>query len=316
MASRSNIHFQRGVSLFDFQLQYGTENQCREHLSQLKWPKGYRCPRCNHRRYYFIGSRSLYQCRKCRHQASLLAGTIFSSTKLPLTTWFLAIYLVSQSKEGTSSLKLRRFLGISQTAAMRIKHKLQLVMKRADDSRPLRDFVQIDDVYWGGKRPGGKRGRGAEGKTPFVAALQRNTKGHPIFIRFSRVDSFSASEMLRWGNKHLKPNTILVSDGLACFKSFRHIGHFHYSVKTTGRYNSPNFTVFNWLNTIIGNVKNKVVGTYHGINHRHLSRYLAEFCFRFNRRFDLRRLLDSLIHYSTKIGPIPERQLRLAEDWW
>ncbi len=265
MTSRSDIHFQRGVSLFDFQLQFGSENQCRKHLFQLKWPKGYSCPKCDNRQYYFTQSRNLYQCRNCRHQASLLAGTIFSSTKLPLTTWFLAIYLVSQSKEGCSALKLRRFLGISQTASMRLKHKLQMVMKLADDKRPLRGFVQIDDVYWGGKRPGGKRGRGAEGKTPFVAALQRDPKGHPTFIRFSRVESFSSSEMLRWGQKHLKPSTIVVSDGLACFKSFQDIGHFHYSVITSGRYNSPDFMVFDWLNTIIGNMKNKIKGTYHGI---------------------------------------------------
>ncbi len=134
MARRSDIHFQQGVSLFDFQLQFGSENQCRD----------------------------------CRHQASLLTGAIFSSTKLPLTTWFLATYLVSQSKGDCSSLKLRRFIGICQTAAMRLKHKLQVVMKLADDKRPLRGYVQI---YWGGKRPGSKRGRGAEGKTPFVAAL-------------------------------------------------------------------------------------------------------------------------------------------------
>jgi len=316
MASRSDIHFQPGVSLIEFQCQYGTEEQCREHLFSLKWPKGYRCPKCGHNLCYFIESRSLYQCRACRHQASLLANTIFSSTKLPLTTWFLAIYLVSQSKEGFASLKLRRFLGISQTAAMRIKHKLQMVMKKADDRRPLRGFVQIDDVYWGGKRPGGKRGRGAEGKTPFIAALQRNDKGHPIFIRFSRVGSFNSSEMLRWGQKHLKPSTLVISDGLACFKSLKNIGHFHISAITTGRYNSPDFTLFDWLNTVIGNVKNKIIGTYHGMDHRHLPRYLGEFCFRFNRRFKLDRLLSSLIYYSSQIGPIPERQLRLAEDWW
>lgn len=316
MAKRSDIHFQPGVSLIEFQCQYGTELQCREHLFQLKWPKGYLCPKCGHKHYYFIASRVLYQCRSCRHQASLLAGTIFSSTKLPLTIWFLAIYFISQSKEGCSSLKLQRFLGISQTAAMRIKHKLQMVMKIADDRRPLRGFVQIDDVYWGGKHSGGKRGRGAEGKTPFVAALQRNVKGHPIFIRFSRVGGFSSSEMLRWGHKHLKASSLVISDGLACFKSLNNIGHFHFSVKTTGRYNSHDFTFFDWLNTVIGNVKNKIIGTYHGMDHNHLPRYLGEFCFRFNRRFKLDRLLNSLIYYSSKIGPIPERQLRLAEDWW
>ena len=316
MAKRSEIQFQPGVSLIEFQAKYGTEEKCREHLFHLKWPSGYCCPQCGHRHSYYLDSRSLYQCRNCRHQTSLTSNTIFSSTKLPLTLWFLAIYLVSQSKEGVAALKLRRFLGVSPQAAMRIKHKLQMVMKTADDSRPLRGFVQIDDVYWGGKKSGGKRGRGAEGKTPFVAALQRNEKGHPIFIRCSRVASFSTEEMMKWGYKHLEANTLVVSDGLLCFKGFQNIGHFHYSVKTTGRYQSEEFTFFNWLNTVIGNVKNAFIGTYHGMDHRHLPRYLGEFCYRFNRRFDLKRLLSSLVYHCCKSGPIPQRELRFAEDWW
>lgn len=191
-----------------------------------------------------------------------------------------------------------------------------MVMKYADDKRPLRGFVQIDDVYWGGKRSGGKRGRGAEGKTPFVAALQRNTQGNPIFIRFSRVGSFTSEEMMKWGKKHLAAKSLVVSDGLACFKGFNKIGQFHCSVKTTGRYGSTEFTLFNWLNTIIGNVKNAIVGTYHGIAHTHLPRYLGEFCFRFNRRFKLPLLLKTLSYYAAQTAPIPERKLRLAEDWW
>ena len=316
MAKRSDIHFQEGVSLHDFQQQFGTEDQCRDRLFRSKWPSGYRCPKCNNDQYYFVSTRSLYQCCSCRHQASLLSETIFASSKLPLTTWFLAIYFISQSKEGISSLKLRRFLGISQTASMRIKHKLQMVMKKADDTKPLKGLVQIDDVYWGGKKSGGKRGRGAAGKSPFVAALQCNDKGHPIFIRFSRVAGFTSKEMLRWAQKHLTPESIIVSDGLACFKSFKDLGHNHFSIKTTGRYGSPGFSIFNWLNTVIGNVKNSIKGTYHGINHKHLPRYLGEFCFRFNRRFKLPVLLNSLIFYSAQTMPIPQHQLKLAEDWW
>ena len=316
MAKRSDIHFQKGVSLHDFQQQFGTEKQCRERLFRSKWPSGYRCPKCNHDQYYFIGTRSLYQCCSCRHQASLLSGTICASSKLPISTWFLALYFISQSKEGISSLKLRRFLGISQTASMRIKHKLQMVMKKADDTRQLKGLVQIDDVYWGGKRSGCKRGRGADGKSPFVAALQRNAKGHPIFIRFSRVGGFTSKEMLRWAQKHLHPASMVVSDGLACFKSFKDLGHRHFSIKTTGRYGSPDFSIFNWLNTVIGNVKNSIKGTHHGINHKHLPRYLGEFCFRFNRRFKLPVLLNSLIFHSAQTMPIPQHQLKHAEDWW
>jgi transposase-like protein len=316
MAKRSEIHFQPGVSLLDFQSKYGTDEQCGKHLFQLKWPNGYRCPKCDHHQFYYLRSRSLYQCRSCRTQTSLISGTIFSSTKLPLTVWFLAIYLVSQSKEGISSLKLMRFLGVSQNAAMRIKHKLQMVMKQADDEKPLKEFIQVDDVYWGGKHSGGKRGRGAEGKTPFIAALERNEKGNPLFIRFSRVGSFSTNEVVQWAKKHLAPKSLVFSDGLACFAGFGAIGHFHYSINTTSRYKESDFTFFDWLNTVIGNVKNAILSTYHGISHRHLPRYLGEFCFRFNRRFKLARLLKSLIYFSVKSDPIPQHKLRSAEDWW
>ncbi|SDP16687.1 IS1595 family transposase [Desulforhopalus singaporensis] len=316
MAKRSEIHFQQGVSLLDFQSKYGTEEQCQKHLFQLKWPNGYCCPRCAHKQYYFVRSRSLYQCQNCRSQTSLISGTIFSSTKLPLTVWFLAIYLVSQSKKGISSLKLMRFLGISQNAAMRLKHKLQMVMKQADDEKPLKGFIQVDDVYWGGKHSGGKRGRGAEGKTPFIAALERNEKGNPLFIRFSRIGAFTIDQIQRWGERHLISQSLVVSDGLACFAGFQAINHSHFSINTTSRYRNSDFTFFDWLNTVIGNVKNAMLSTYHGICHRHLPRYLGEFCFRFNRRFKLPILLNSLIYYSVKSNPIPERQLRRAEDWW
>lgn len=189
-------------------------------------------------------------------------------------------------------------------------------MKLADDQYPLAGFVQVDDVYWGGRRSGGKRGRGAEGKTPFIAAIQRNTKGNPLFIRFSRVGNFGSSSIERWGKKHLSPATVIVFDGLSCFQSFYNIGHFQFPVKTTGRYGEPDFHIFDWLNTVIGNVKNSIKATYHGLNHKHLPRYLGELCYRFNRCADLQNLLKALLFHSAQIGPIPKHQLRLAEDWW
>lgn len=314
MAKRSKIHFQSGVSLIDFQSKYGTDEQCKEALFRLKWPNGYTCPNCGHNQYYQLRSRSLFQCRSCRSQTSLTSGTIFSSTKLSLSLWFLAIYLVSQSKKSVSSLQLMRFLGVSQNAAMRIKHKLQEVMKEADDQKPLSEFIQVDDVYWGGKHSGGKRGRGAGGKTPFIAALARNKKGHPLFIRFTQVNSFSTEQVIQWGKKHIAPESLVFSDGLPCFAGLATIDHTHFAINTTNRYKEPDFKFFDWLNTVIGNVKNAILTTHHCINHKHLSRYLGEFCFRFNRRLNLTRLLNSLVYYSVQSKPIPEHKLRRAED--
>jgi transposase-like protein len=312
----NNIQFQKGLSLREFQQQYGTEKQCREMLFKARWPKGYVCPHCGNNRFYRLQVRPVYQCCHCRHQHSLISKTIFASSKLPLTVWFLAIFFITQSKEGMAALPLSRYLRISYNAAQRMKHKIQIVMKKADDCRPLTQLVQIDDAYWGGRQQGCKRGRGAAGKTPFIAAVSRNTKGYPVNIRFSRVSGFTSDEIRRWSNKHLAPKRAVFTDGLACFNSLSVEGHFHWAFITQGGKNVKTSKLFNWINIIIGNVKNSIRGTYHGIDHRHLPRYLAEFCYRFNHRFNLAKMLEKLIYHSAHTPPIPQRELSLAEDWW
>ena len=106
----NRIQFQPGVSLPEFFSRYGSEEQCAGALWSLRWASGFRCPPCECAAHYVVGhgARSLFQCQSCRHQASLTAGTVMDSTKLPLRTWFLAIYLISQDKTGMSSLALMR----------------------------------------------------------------------------------------------------------------------------------------------------------------------------------------------------------------
>jgi len=125
----------------------------------------------------------------CHHQHSLTSGTIFASTKLPLTTWFLAIYLITQAKTGISALALHRQLGVSYNTAWSMKQKIMHVMKGQDDKQPLSGIVQLDDVYWGGEHRGGKRGRGSENKTPFVAAVSVDDEGHPVRMNMQSKDS-------------------------------------------------------------------------------------------------------------------------------
>ena len=187
-------------------------------------------------------------------------------------------------------------------------------MKDADDTLKLHGLIQIDDVYWGGRSSGGKRGRGAPVKSPFVAAVSRNTQGHLIHIRLSRVKAFSSEAIKDWANQHLQPLSIVISDGLGCFRTFETCGHIHGTIVIGDSKDPEKIRPFRWLNTIIGNVKNSIRGTCHGVSKKHLSRYLAEFSFRFNRRFRLELMVPALINFSTKSKPIPQRQLRLAED--
>ncbi len=204
-------------SLPDFLKSYGTESQCRKALFKMRWRHGFVCPNCEGTEYYELKVRELYQCKSCHRQTSVTSGTIFDATKLPLTTWLLGIYLLTQSKDGISSLNLARTLGISANAALRMKHKIQYVMKKRDENLPLSGYVQIDDVYLGGKRHGGKRGRGSENKTPFIAAVMTNEKGHPLFMRLSKVTGFTKDEITHWAKKHLTPGTTVISDGAQLF---------------------------------------------------------------------------------------------------
>lgn len=314
--AKNKIQFQPGLSLPKFNELYGTEKKCRQALFNLRWPNGFVCPKCGATEYYALKSRQLYQCVTCRHQVSLISNTIFEATKLPLTIWFLAIYLITQSKDGISSLNMKRLLGISYNAALRVKHKLQHVMQTCDNQIPLREYVKLDDAYIGGEQHGGKRGRGSDNKIPFVAALQTNEKGHPRFIKFNTVTSFTKGEIASWAAKHVEPGTKVVSDGLGCFPGVSEAGCDHKVVVTGGGPESCELPDFKWLNTIIGNVKNSIQGTYHSISRKHTPRYLAEFCFRFNRRFKLENLIPSLASAAVHTAPVPQRILKKAEVQW
>lgn len=312
--AKNKIQFQKGLSLQEFLSHFGTEEQCRDVLFLWRWPQGYTCPECGHRDYCQLKSRQLFQCNSCHCQTSLTAGTIFAYTKLPLTIWFLGIYFITQSKVSVSALSLKRTIGVSYNTALLMKHKIQQVMKERDDSKPLAQFIQLDDAYWGGKKHDGVRGRGATGKIPFIAAVSTNEKGHPLQIRFSRVDSFTKEVIKSWAQKHLAPGCNIVSDGLGCFRVFGEAGFNHSAIVTGGGPESVKIPEFKWVNTIIGNIKTALHGVFHAMSEKHFSRYLAEFCYRFNRRFDLAQMITRFGYVAVRTPPRPQRLLKLAES--
>jgi hypothetical protein len=178
-----------------------------------------------------VTTRDLYQCAKCRRQTSPIAGTIFASTHLPLRLWFRAIYQLTQTKQGISSIELDRRLGVTQTTAWKIKHKLKQVMLERDATKRLSGRIEIDDAYLGGERSGGKRGRGAPGKTPFVAAVETTDEGKPVRLKLRRVTSFCAASIAGFAKRSLDPDCSVVSDGLQCFASVADAGCAHQVVK-------------------------------------------------------------------------------------
>ena len=158
----NGVQFQPGLSMPQFLSQYGSEAKCYRALHKARWPQGFRCPCCGGRprsRFRREG-RVYYQCRACRHQTTLISGTLFEASKVPLTTWFLAMHLVTASKTNLSALALKRHLGVCYRTAWKMKHKIMQAMTEREEGRQLGGFVQIDDAYLGGERNGGKPGRG------------------------------------------------------------------------------------------------------------------------------------------------------------
>ena len=135
--ARNKIQIQQGLSLTEFLQYYGTEEQCRQTLFQWRWPKGFTCPACGLSAYCQLKCRILFQCKHCHTQTSLTAKTIFSATKLPIATWFLGIYLVTQSKTSVSALSLSGTLCVASNTVLLMKHKLQQIMKLRGDSKSL-----------------------------------------------------------------------------------------------------------------------------------------------------------------------------------
>ena len=195
----------RGLSEAEFRQRYGTEAQCRAALFQLRWGKGWACPNCDHGGYAELKGRAVYQCNRCKRQVGLTAGTVFHWTKLPLTTWFLAIYHLTQSKGGISSIELGRRLGAKQATAWLVKHKLMRTMAEREAKKPkLQGRVEIDDAYLGGARSGGKRGRGAAGKTSVVAAVETTAERRPRKLKLLPVKGFRKREVEKLAREHTK----------------------------------------------------------------------------------------------------------------
>ena len=298
----------KGLSEAQFREAYGTEEQCRAVVEELRWPKGFFCPRCGSCEGTRLSTRPMVQCRAGRHQASPAAGTIFHATKPPPTTWFLAMWLVATAKDGISSVELGRRLGIKQTHAWSLKQKLMHAMAERDGARRLDGRVEMDDAYLGGHRPG-KRGRGAAGKQPFVAAVSTTDDRRPRKMKLLPVKGFRKREVKRLIGEHLASASRLVTDGLSCWTVAAEAGLAHTAMVTGGGKRAAGWSPFKWVNTTLGNVKAAITGTYRRVSHEHAGRYLASYAWRFNRRFQLDTMLPRLVHSAVRTAPPPYAKL-------
>jgi ribosomal protein L37AE/L43A len=294
---------------------YGSDDKCEAAVIASRWPEGFACPvcgACEHSAFRRQG-RLYFQCSACRHQCSVLSGTIFEASKLGLARWFLAMHMLTQSKNNLAALELMRHLGVCYKTDWLVKHKLMEVMREREDSRVLDGRVEVDDAYLGGELAGGKPGRGSENKVSFIAAVQTTRDGHPQFACFA-LQPFTTEGVGAFAAKSLAPSATVVSDGLGCFRSVTLIGAEHQPTVTGGSAASVKLPQFKAINTLLGNLKTAFTGTYHAFDFvKYAHRYLAEVQYRFNRRFDLTSILPRLLRAACVTPPRPALFIRAAE---
>jgi transposase-like protein len=268
------------MSLLVWQKRFGTERACAATIAKYRWPHGFICPKCGHDSYWYITTRKVYQCCRCRHQVSVTAGTLFHSTNLSLVKWFWAIYLVAADKGGISALRLSKHIGVSWPTARNVLKKIRTAMAHRDSMYGLfNELIELDDAYIGGKKPG-KRGRGAKGKKPILVAVENEGK-KAGFVAIEAVENVSGKNVQDFLQRHVKERQHVRTDALPAMNIIDQI-HEHEKKVT------PSEEASSWLplvHIVIGNLKKFLNGTYHGVTHTYLQEYLDEFCYRFNRRF-------------------------------
>jgi transposase-like protein len=266
---------------------FSTEDDCGAYLEWIRWPDGFACPGCGGRKAWRT-DRGLLHCQGCNRQVSVTAGTLFEDSRKPLRLWFHVMWLMMAQKTGLSARNLCDTYGFgSYQTAWAWLQKLRSVMIRAGRER-LAGRVEVDEAYVGGQKEG-TRGRGAEGKTLVLVAVEGDAKKKLGRVRFrcvSAIDRHTAGSFVR---DYVEPGATVVTDGLSVYDKFDAAGFDHRPhVASTGGQTARE--QLDHVHLVISLLKRWLGGTHQGaVTPSHLQAYLDEFAFRFNRRLSRHR---------------------------
>ena len=258
----------------EFQNQFPTEEAQLGFLFRSRWPDGFVCPRCGSRAYYWKSERKLLQCKDCGYQASVTAGTIMHRSKVPLSLWFQAAYVLTTHSRGLSALQFQKQIGLSSyQTAFSMLHKLRGSMAMPGKTK-LSGIIEVDETCIGRQRHGKRRGKanGASTGTLVIGAVDLNGK-YTNRIRLKAIPNAGKAELLAFLKDNVEPGSTIQTNESMGYAGFEIDGFKHI---TTARLSHIR-RVFNNLNTWL-------LGTHHRVSEKHLQAYLNEFAFRFNRR--------------------------------
>lgn len=294
-APKSDIDLMKLIERFD------TDEKCRITLEKLRWPDGVRCIRCGSEKISRNYKRNQFECTPCGYHFSVTAGTIFHDSHLPLRKWFIAIYLISESKKGVSALQLKRVLGVAYKTAWYLCHRIREAVKDADTTLLglASGFVECDEAFIGGRLKWmhadvrDKHKKGAVGKKVVFGAIER---GGQVRLQSGGMDSVKKELLREFLKAKLADETkVIATDEHGGYIGVGDDNTIHVSVHHKSGEYVRGLAHTNTLENVWSLFKRSIVGSYHQISLKHIDRYLDEFEFRFNNRHNPFLFRDTLL---------------------
>jgi transposase-like protein len=290
-AHNTKVNRERGaMNLVKLVEQFGSEDRCRTYLEALRWPEGIRCPSCGFQSVSRITTRNQFDCNRCRNRFSVKSGTVFHDSHLPLWKWFLATYLMCESKKGMSANQLKRTLGVSYKTAWYLCHRIRWAMGEVASNTKLTGTVEVDETYIGGKGHGPNAWKE---KTMVLGAIERNGN-----VRL-RVEGRVMANKKRL---HKFVEDVVADDAEAIYTDQ------HWGYQGIGDENTRHETVSHnreeWvrgdvstqsIESVWSLLDRSIIGSFHQLSAKHLPAYLDEISFRFNNRENPYLFRDTLM---------------------
>ena len=301
----------KGMGLLQFQRKFPSEASCWKHLIRKRWGDGFVCPKCKHTKCCVKVKMKLFRCYGCGWNVSPTIGTLFHGSHVPLRKWFWAIYLMSSSKKGVSSLYLQRELELgTYRTAWRMAQKIRKAMKKRNETYRLGGVVEADEIWLGAKRAKKKYREDPNASNTQVAYLVQvqesvgsdPTKVFPKFARIQSIENCGTETLIPAIEKTTEKGSILKTDG---HQGYWELAHRGYEVQSISANQQPKVVAKHlyWVNMVASNLKRFLLSTHHGVHRAYRDDYVAEFEYRLNRRFWPKEAFDRLFTLSVNSTP-------------
>jgi transposase-like protein len=269
------------MDLGKMMVDFDTEAECRTYMEELRWPDGIECPRCKGKTISRIKARDQFDCDSCRYQFSVMSGTIFHDSHLPLPKWFIATFLLCESRKGMSANQMKRILGVSYKTAWYLCHRIRATMHE-QHLEPLTGTVEVDETWIGGR----EHGQGQKRQKEVVIGI-RQRGGDLRFFHAADCKSGTLAKYIRENISADSVDVIVTDDYPAYPKAMIRAGVHgtkHKTINHSKGVYAQGDVYTNTVENAFSLLKRGVIGSWHQISAKHLPAYLDEMTFRFNNR--------------------------------